>query len=45
MKLVKLILSVDDSGATVDTHLQLNSDDVGLNQLFTEYSDLFDGIG
>ena len=44
-KLVKLILSVDDSGATVDTHRQFNSDNVGLNQLLTEYSDLFDGIG
>ena len=45
MKLVKLILSVNDSGATIDTHHQFNSDDVGLNQLLIEYSDLFDGIG
>ena len=44
MKLVKLILSVDDSGASVDIHRQFNSDDVGLNQLIAEYSDLFDGI-
>ncbi|KAI0217699.1 hypothetical protein LSAT2_030550 [Lamellibrachia satsuma] len=30
---------------TVDTHRQFNSDDIGLNQLLTEYCDLFDGIG
>ena len=45
MKLVKLILSVDDSGATVDTHRQFSNDDVGLNHLLAEYYDLFDGIG
>ena len=42
---MKRIMSVDDSGATVDTHRQFNSVDTGLNQLLTEYSDLFDGIG
>ena len=31
MSLVKLIQFVDDSGATVDTHCQFNSDQVGLN--------------
>ena len=41
MKLVKF----DDIGATFGTHRQFNSDDVGLNVLLTEYSDLFDGIG
>ena len=45
MKFVKLILSVDDCGATVDTHRQFSNDDVGLNQLLAEYSDLFDDIG
>ena len=45
MKLVKLIMSVDDSGTTVDTHRHFGNDDVRLNQLLAEYSDLFDGIG
>ena len=31
ISLVKLIQFVDDSGATVDTHRQFNSDQVGLN--------------
>ena len=45
MKLVKLIISVDDIGTTVDTYRHFSNDDVRLNQLLDEYSDLFDGIG
>ena len=45
MKHVKLVHSVDDSGATADTRLQFNSDDAVLNQLLTEYDGLFEGIG
>ena len=45
MKHVKLVHSVDDSGATADTRPQFNSDDAVLNQLLTEYDGLFEGIG